>query len=327
MRTWPRNPNRPSHLIEKAVKYWTDRSGDSNGGRAGIPDYRPAQGLPGGRGDGKLHGRGQASATRRVRDQLRDRRPRTATGRHAVRPGGGWDARAYGGVGALGKARVVAVGVDDLRASVRSLLGGVEAEITAVVDVMLPSARLVDAVQAFEAMFPTVKLRLHLEALSAVAQVVRNGMAMVGVGGGVLATEPDLEPIHVGNVEMTPVAAPHPPLALARPVPAGAARRHRQLILTVRTPFSEGPDVGVFAADGWRLADLGAKHALLLAGVGWGNMPEPNIRGDLAAGRLVRLELPEARSGAYSFQAMYRTDTPPGPAAAWLIQRFADQTG
>jgi DNA-binding transcriptional LysR family regulator len=92
------------------------------------------------------------------------------------------------------------------------------------------------------------------------------------------------------------------------------------------TAVAEGPDVGVFAADGWRLADLGAKHALLLAGVGWGNMPEPSVRADIAAGRLVRLELPEARSGAYSFQAMYRTDTPPGPAAAWLIQRFADQT-
>jgi hypothetical protein len=61
----------------------------------------------------------------------------------------------------------VAVGVDDLRASVRSLLGGVEAEVTLVVDVMLPSARLVDVVRAFETTFPTVKLRLHVEALSA----------------------------------------------------------------------------------------------------------------------------------------------------------------
>jgi DNA-binding transcriptional LysR family regulator len=229
------------------------------------------------------------------------------------------------GAAVLAKARVIAVGVDDLRASVRSLLGGIEAEVTLVVDVMLPSARLVDAVQAFEATFPTVKLRLHVEALSAVAQLVRSGTAMIGVGGGVLVTEADLELIHVGDVEMIPVAVPHHPLALTRPAPPGAARRHRQLILTVRTPFSEGPDVGVFAAEGWRMADLGAKHALLLAGVGWGNMPEPNIRQDLAAGRLVRLELPEAKSGAYAFQAMYRTDTPPGPAAGWLIKRFADQ--
>ncbi|AVQ04544.1 LysR family transcriptional regulator [Caulobacter segnis] len=231
------------------------------------------------------------------------------------------------GATVLEKASVVAVGVDDLRASVRSLLGGIEAEVTLVVDVMLPSARLVDAAQAFEATFPTVKLRLHVEALSAVAQLVRAGEAMVGIGGGIHATETDLELIHVGDVDLIPVAAPRHPLALAGPVPASAARRHRQLILTVRTPFSEGPDIGVFAAEGWRMADLGAKHALLLAGVGWGNMPEPYVRDDLAAGRLVRLELPEATGGLYAFQAMYRTDTPPGPAAAWLIQHFADQKG
>jgi DNA-binding transcriptional LysR family regulator len=222
------------------------------------------------------------------------------------------------------KAKVVAIGVDDLRASARALLRGVEAEVTLVVDVMLPSARLVDAVQAFEATFPTVTLGLHVEALSAVRQLVRQGGASIGVGGGQFEVEPDLELIHVGEVKMIPVAAPHYPLARG-PIAPGIARRFRQLILTVRTPFSEGPDVGVFSAESWRLADLGAKHALLLAGVGWGNMPEPYVEADLAAGRLVWLDLPEARSGAYAFHAMYRTDQPPGPAAAWLVQRFKDQ--
>ena len=222
------------------------------------------------------------------------------------------------------KAKIVAIGVDDLRASARSLLRGVEAEVTLVVDVMLPSARLVDAVQAFEATFPTVTLRLHVEALSAVPQLVRQGGAMIGVGGGLLDVEPDLELLHMGEVEMIPVAAPHHPLARGLAAP-GAARYHRQLILTVRTPFSEGRDAGIFSTGAWRLADLGAKHALLLAGVGWGNMPEPNVAADLAAGRLVRLDLPEVRKGIYAFHAMHRTDQPPGPAASWLVQRFIDQ--
>jgi len=229
------------------------------------------------------------------------------------------------GSAVLSKAKVVAVGIDDLRASVRALLKGLEPEVTLVVDVMLPSERLVDAVRAFETTFPTVKLRLHVEALTAVAQLVRRGGAMIGIGGGLLDVEPELEQIHIGDVEMFPVAAPNHPLARNRPNAPGAARHHRQLVLTVRTPFAEGPDVGIFSSDAWRLADFGAKHDLLLAGVGWGNMPESHVRADLAAGRLVRLELPEAKSGRYSFQAMYRTDQPPGPAAAWLIQRFMDQ--
>ena len=44
----------------------------------------------------------------------------------------------------------------------------------------------------------------------------------------------------------------------------------------------------------------GTKHALLLAGVGWGNMPEPNARADLETGCLVRFDLAEARSEFYS---------------------------
>jgi DNA-binding transcriptional LysR family regulator len=73
------------------------------------------------------------------------------------------------------------------------------------------------------------------------------------------------------------------------------------------------------------LADLGAKHALLLAGVGWGNMPEHMIRDDVKAGRLKILDLPDWRGGHYAFRAIHRTDSPPGPAGAWLVERFWEQ--
>ena len=49
------------------------------------------------------------------------------------------------------------------------------------------------------------------------------------------------------------------------------------------------------------------------------------VRDDLAAGRLKRLDLSEWTGGFYAFHAIYRTDTPPGPAAAWLIRHFARQ--
>jgi hypothetical protein len=43
--------------------------------------------------------------------------------------------------------------------------------------------------------------------------------------------------------------------------------------------------------------------------------------------RLVRLDLPEVRRGFYPLQAIYRPDSPPGPAAAWMIERFVSQAG
>jgi DNA-binding transcriptional LysR family regulator len=54
-------------------------------------------------------------------------------------------------------------------------------------------------------------------------------------------------------------------------------------------------------------------------------MPEPVVRDDLTSARLVRLDLPEARGGFYPLQAIYRRYDPPGPAAAWMIQRFVSQ--
>jgi DNA-binding transcriptional LysR family regulator len=229
------------------------------------------------------------------------------------------------GAAVLSKARAVSGGIDDLRASVKGLLSGLEAEVSLVVDVMLPTSRLVDAAQAFETKFPTVTLRLHVEALGAVSQLVQAGIAGIGVGGVLHTTMPGIEQFGVGDVELIPVAAPQHPLARNPPKLPGQARQHRQLILTVRPSFTEGQDIGVLGAETWRLADLGAKHALLLAGSGWGLMPEPVVRDDLASARLVRLDLPEVRGGIYPLQAIYRTDSPPGPAAAWMIQRFVSQ--
>ena len=126
-------------------------------------------------------------------------------------------------------------------------------------------------------------------------------------------------------VELIPVARPDHPLAGEAGTVPGAARHHVQLVLTDRSTLTEGRDFAVVATRTWRLADLGAKHALLLAGLGWGNMPAPMVAEDLRAGRLVRLRLAAGAADTYRFHAIYRTEAPPGPAAAWLLRRLLDQ--
>jgi len=228
------------------------------------------------------------------------------------------------GAAVLSEARSVSAGVDNLRAKVKGLLDGLEPRIALAVDVMLPTARLVDAMQAFEATFPTVTLRLYVEALGGVMQLVHSGIADIGISG-VDATLPGVERIKAGGVELIPVAAPGHPLAAGCGHGPGAARDFVQLVLTDRSTLTKDRDFSVIGVRTWRLADLGSKHALLLAGIGWGNMPEPMVRDDLAAGRLKRLDLSEWTGGFYAFHAIYRTDTPPGPAAAWMIRHFSQQ--
>ncbi len=230
------------------------------------------------------------------------------------------------GKAVLSEACAVNSGIDHLLAKVKGLLSGLEAEVALAVDIMLPTERLVDAMRAFEAEFPTVALRLHIEALGAVTQLVRDGVATIGISGPLDVRIAEIETSQIGGVELVPVAAPSHPLAQNRINAPGAARDHVQLVLSDRSSLTEGRDFGVLATRSWRMADLSTKHALLLAGIGWGNMPEPMVRADLAAGRLKRLDIPEWRSGNYVFQAIHRTDTPPGPAAAWLIKRFSGQS-
>lgn len=227
----------------------------------------------------------------------------------------------------LEEARAIHHGVENLRARVKGLSEGLEAEVSLAVDVMLPTARLVDALQAFQVAFPTTPLRLHVEALGAVSQLVLEGTATVGLSGPLSLGVDGLEHANMGEVRLVPVAAPHHPLAQMEVTHApGAARKHIQLVLTDRSPLTKGRDFGVVGIKTWRLADLGAKHALLLAGVGWGSMPEFMVRDDLDAGRLVRLALPDWNAGHYTFSAIHRSDTPPGPATRWLIERFSAQT-
>ncbi|WP_428334085.1 LysR family transcriptional regulator [Novosphingobium sp.] len=224
----------------------------------------------------------------------------------------------------LAEVRAIAAGVDGLRAKVKGLLGGLEAEVDLAVDVMLSAERLGRVLHDFAETFPTVQLRLHVEALGAITGLVRDGTAIVGVSGPLALGVEGLNSVAAGSTLMVPVAAPDHPLAQIGAIPPGHARDHVQLVLSDRSRLTEGRDFGVISRKTWRLADLSAKHALLREGVGWGSMPLPMVAGDLAAGALVRLNLPDHSGGRYGLSAIWRTEAPPGPAASWLRDQFVE---
>ena len=221
----------------------------------------------------------------------------------------------------LPEARAVAADVDALLARVRGLDAGLEAELSVVVDVMVPGAVLASVLREFQRLYPTVPLRLHVEALGGVAALLLDCRASLGIAGPSIVALAGLTREVVGSIELVPVAAPTHPLARAGVAP-GESARHLQLVLTDRSPLSEGEEFSVISPHSWRLADLGAKHALLREGIGWGNMPRHAIAADLAAGTLVELDLPERPGLDYQLNALWRSDCPPGPAACWMRGAF-----
>jgi DNA-binding transcriptional LysR family regulator len=222
----------------------------------------------------------------------------------------------------IGEAHAISDEVDALLAKVRSLQQGLEAEFSLAVDVMVPGEALARLLRDFQAMYPSVALRLHVEALGAVAGLVLDGRATFAIAGPEILDLAEIERETVGSVALVPVAAPSHPLARMQRIAPGEARKHLQLVLTDRSPLTAGRDFSVFSPRTWRLADLGAKHALLKEGIGWGSMPRHLVRDDIASGILVELALPEQPAMDYALLALWRRDTPPGPAATWVLDEL-----
>lgn len=222
----------------------------------------------------------------------------------------------------LSEAHAISDDVDALLAKVRSLRQGLEAELSLAVDVMVPGNVLARLLRDFQVRFPTVPLRLHVEALGAVAALVLEGRATLAIAGPDIVDLADIEREIIGSVELVAVAAPDHPLARAGRIAPGEARKHLQLVLTDRSPLTDGRDFSVFSPRSWRLADLGAKHALLKEGIGWGSMPRHVVKTDIESGALVELQLPERTVIDYALVALWRKDTPPGPAALWVLEEM-----
>lgn len=234
------------------------------------------------------------------------------------------------GEGLLAEARGIADGVDALLAKARSLHAGQEPSLTLVVDVMVAGEVTAHVLGEFRRMFPTCALTLRIEGLGAVAACVIDGGSDLAIGGPVIGDQPALERAAVGEIDLIPVAAPSHPLARApgqEGIAPGESRRHLQLVLTDRSPLTEGREFSVLSPLTWRLGDLGAKHSLLREGLGWGNMPRAMVAGDLASGALVELDLPEQPGAHYRLSALWRRDMRLGPAASWLVDAFREELG
>lgn len=213
----------------------------------------------------------------------------------------------------------------------RALREGIEPELTLVVDAMFPMPLVFEALSAFDRQFPTVQTRLYVESLGATVKTVLDGHADLGIVIDFANVSDELVSTAMDPIELVPVAAPTHPLVLMQKQTGEVLgdedlRDHLQLVLTDRSELTKGRDNGVVSVRTWRLADLGAKHAMLLAGMGWGNMPLHMVLSDLRAGRLIELEIAQwpkhIRPPTVATVIVHRMDRPPGPAGAWLLKQL-----
>jgi DNA-binding transcriptional LysR family regulator len=224
----------------------------------------------------------------------------------------------------LADARSVADNVDCFRARAHAMREGLEPELSVVVDVMLPMEALTRAATYSRKTYPHTPLRLYVEALGGVIKPVLDHNCSIGVIGSLPLVPDELQSETLLTVEFVTVVSPSHRLASTRGVvSASAIAKQVQLVLTDRTALTEGRNFGVLSPLTWRLADLGAKHAFLKAGLGWGHMPLHMVQADLDSGALVKIRAAgNPRDMTLPMKVVFRKDAPPGPAARAFIAQL-----
>jgi DNA-binding transcriptional LysR family regulator len=221
----------------------------------------------------------------------------------------------------LVRARRIIEEAGAFREQARSLSRGLEAELSIVVDSMYPMPPVVEALRAFTEQFPTVPPRVYVLSLGAAARLVLDGTCAIGLLPSVITELTTLRLLPTATIDLIPLAAPtHPLASIEGPIDRNELHRHVQLVLTDASGIT-GTDHGVLSSRTWRLADLGAKKSLLVAGLGWGSMPAHLVESEIRTGalKMIRPEGFDSLTARLVLGAAIQSESSLGPAGRWLL--------
>jgi len=215
------------------------------------------------------------------------------------------------------RAAAVIESTEGLRSFARALSGNVEPIVRLAVEAVTPLAPIMEICRTVQARYPSVRIELGTERLSGAADALRGERADLVVATTIGMRAVPVEMARFRKVRILPVVrADHPLATSAKPIPPALLRGHAQVILRDSAQRADAPSLNVL--DGglrWSVTDVAAKKEVILAGMGWGGLPEHVVAESIAAGELVALQVPEFETEAMELFAMRRRDRPHGVVA------------
>ena len=216
----------------------------------------------------------------------------------------------------LGDARRVLAKTEGLKARAQSFKTGVEPRLDLAVDPFVPPARFASALRKLHQRFPDVGVRIRTAPLGGPLVAVRDRGSIFGLSVSDEIRDDAIAMEAAGQITLLAVAAPQHPLA-GRAAPVDVSD-HLNIVIADPTEVTAGIDYGAGGPKSWRVDDLESKRALILAGVGWGNMPSHTVAADIDAGRLVPIApMGIGKDGRTQvpIYLIWRSGAVPGPAA------------
>src|SRR4029077_6594854 len=207
------------------------------------------------------------------------------------------------------------------------LAGRIEPIVRLAVEAVTPLAPIMQILRAAQERYPTVRIELATERLAGAADALREGRADLAVATRLGIDTAKLELAHFRTVRILPVArADHPLAAAGKPGPRALLRAHAQIVLRDSAHGADSPSLNVLEGGlRWSVTDVAAKKEVILAGMGWGGLPEHVVADALASGELVVLDVPEFEVGVMELFAMRRRDRAHGVVASALWADLAKE--
>ena len=218
------------------------------------------------------------------------------------------------------RAAAVIERTEALRTFGRELGGQIEPVVRLAVEAVTPVEPIMAILRGLRERFPAVRIELSTERLAGAANALREERAEIVVATTLGVGLTKLDRVHFRTVRIHPVARhDHPLVTCGTPIPPALLRTHPQIVLSDSADDPAAPSINVLEGGvRWSVTDVTAKRDVILAGMGWGGLPEHVCADALASRVLVRLEVPEFEVRAMELFAMRRRDRPHGVVAQAL---------
>lgn len=218
------------------------------------------------------------------------------------------------------RAAALMEGTEALRSFGLELAGETEAIVRLAIDAVTPLGPILDVLRSVQARFPAVRIELRTERLSGALEALRDDGADLALATNLGLDARTLEARHWTSVRILPVArADHPLARSGAPPPGTLLREHAQIVLRDSAHGEASASLNVLTGGlRWTVTDVAAKKDIILAGMGWGGLPEHVVAPELASGTLVVLDVPEFEAGSMELFRVRRRDRRRGVVAQAL---------
>ncbi|MDB1125075.1 LysR family transcriptional regulator [Vibrio algarum] len=180
---------------------------------------------------------------------------------------------------------------DQFEEVAKELSLGVEPELSIVVSALCPLPRILDIIKALSDKYPQTRINLSINTLGRVLEELKSGDADIAITP-LEGTEPTLKSAYLYDIKMLIVASQEFKLSTFSKCSLEQLRSYNQIVVKNEHHHElDRSDDVLRTGRRWDVNSLFSKKEVILAGLGWGQLPEHLVTEELQEGHLIPLEV------------------------------------